>query len=658
MKDADYGTELACLTTIVKPKVMDVVVSGDYLYFPGQERLYVADITNPAEPQVVGECPFRGTGRQITVRDGIAYVTARANGVFIFDVREPRQPELLCHYDCLELATGVEVQGSLMFIAQRQFGVEIVNVADPRNPVYVSKIKTGEAQSVDARGSLIYVGDWGVCKLTTIDISDPYHPKIVSSLPMDGYGDGVSVAGDRLYASTGHHSRNMGAWQKEGDPGYGAGHGFEVFSIKNPAAPEFLGRTKFPKFYHRGGYDMWTPVAAGDSMVCCVDTFNGIFLVDVSNPAEPKTVAHYKELVAGAAVVDDIIYAACPEAGLKVISAPSLVRRYRPDRGAALAFQARSGEVPKDHRVYRPGGQVWAADFCGDYTLVAAGMKGLRVVDLWPEVREVATIETEGFAVHVSVCGDWVYVSENTSGLSVWRHTGDGRLEPRARFMPRNKAAVRQCLTYAKGTRAIVQADHDFLILDVSDPAQPRQIARYHDSIVYGDQMSHGDVGDRYACAWSHVNGVRWLDFAKSGKEIDTGINLNDRYQIFSGIAAHGDHFLCLERGGYRIVKPLETDYDAQPLRRYSQHSEGKPTVVGNALFAASRVGSAIAIVDISDVEKPRLLREFPTAGNPGMVSVRNGALIIPDAYNGLLIYDDFVKRFDLDVDAKALLGE
>ncbi len=57
-------------------------------------------------------------------------------------------------------------------------------------------------------------------------------------------------------------------------------------------------------------------------------------------------------------------------------------------------------------------------------------------------------------------------------------------------------------------------------------------------------------------------------------------------------------------------------------------------------------------------MEKPRLLHEFQTAGNPGMVSVRNGALIIPDADNGILIYDDFSKCLGLDVDAKALLGE
>jgi hypothetical protein len=285
-------------------------------------------------------------------------------------------------------------------------------------------------------------------------------------------------------------------------------------------------------------------------------------------------------------------------------------------------------------------------------------MKGLRLVDLWPEVREVATIETDGFAVHVSVRNDWVYVSENTNGLSVWRHTGDSKLELAARFVPKSKAAVRQCLTYAKGTRAIVQADNEFLILDVSDPTQPRQIARYHDSIVYGDQMSHGDMDDRYACAWSHVHGIRWLDFAKSGQEIDTGINLNDRYSIFSGVVAYGDHFLCLDRGGYRIVEPLDTDYDEKPLRRYSRHLQGKPTVVGNLLFAASRVDSSIAIVDISDVEKPRLLHELRTAGNPGMVAVRNGALVVPDAYNGLLIYDDFVNGLGLGVDAKALLGE
>lgn len=257
----------------------------------------------------------------------------------------------------------------------------------------------------------------GSGRLYVAEITDPSSPQLIADCPfdLDGYGDGVYVAGDFLYASTGHHSKHMGAYREVGDPGYGAGHGLEVFSLEDPRKPQFLGRTKFPKYYHRDGYDMWTPVAAGDA-VCCADTFNGVFLVDVKNPLAPRTIAHDTELVGGVAVVDDFIYAACPKTGLKVLAATSLVRSDKHERGGPISVPLAPQDTPQDHRVYRPGGQVWSVDFCGELALVAAGMKGLRIIELWPEIREVSHVETQGFAVHACVAGDRVYVSENIGG--------------------------------------------------------------------------------------------------------------------------------------------------------------------------------------------------------------------------------------------------
>lgn len=650
----DYGPELACVQTIAKPGIMDAVVSGGHLFFIGSGHLHVADISDPSSPQLIADCPFRGQGRQLAVADGVAYVTARASGVYTIDVHNPRKPEMPCHYDCIELATGVEVQGDLLFIAQRQYGVEIVNVADPRHPVYVSKVKTGEAQSVDVRGNYIYAGDWGPRELTTIDISDPYRPKIVSSHELDGYGDGVYVAGDLLYASTGHHSRP--GRPKEGEPGYGAGHGLEVFSLSDPGKPRFLGRTKFPKYYFRDGYDMWTPVAAGD-VVCCADTFNGVFVVDVTNPREPSAIAHYPELVGGVAVVDDFIYAACPKAGLKVLAAPSLVRSDEHERDTPISVPPAPPETPEDHRVYRPGGQVWSVDFCGEQALVAAGMKGLRIVELWPEIREVSHVETEGFAVHARVIGDRVYVSENVGGLSIWERAGEGQLQLLGSYRPSTRQAVRQTKIYADGKCAVLQVGNTFEVLDVSDPRQPRKVAVHKVKIIYGDQMSNGDVDGRYACVWGHVTGIRWLDVAASNEAINTDVNLSDRYSFFAGIVSLGDQFLCTCPGAYRLVGPLDTNLDTKPPYRFAQHFLGKPSVFGNGLFLASRVHSSIAIVDITDLHHPRLLCHFPTAGNPGTVVVRNEALIIPDGRNGLLVYDRFVNVLDLEVDKQTFLA-
>jgi hypothetical protein len=657
MADADYGQELTCLRTIEKPVVMDTVVVGDHLYFVGRGALYIADIADPANPRVVGECSFRGAGRQLVVANGIAYVTARADGVHIFDVRDPHAPKLLCHYDCIELATGVEVQGNLLFIAQRQFGVEIVDVTDPSQPVHLSKIKTGEAQSIDVRGRYVYAGDWGVSELTTIDIADPYQPSIVSSYRMDGFGDGICLAGDYLYASTGHHNRKRGAFAKEGDPGYGEGHGLEIFSLKQPGAPEFLGRVEFPNLYHRGGYDMWTPVPAGPGRVCCADTFNGVFVVDVSDPKAPRSLARYHDLVSGVAVVDDYIYAACPKAGLRVLSAPSLVHRVERDKAPAEPVPPRPKDTAKDHRVYRPGGQVWSVDFCDDYAVVAAGMKGLRIVRLWPDIREVSHVESEGFAVHASVSGNRVLLSENTAGFSIWEHMGGGQLRLLGRYLPPNGESVRQAMPYADGKYAVLQIGNRFHVLDISDPTNPREVAKHQAGIIYGDQMAHGDIAGRYTCVWCHVTGVRWLDFAATGQAIDTGIDLTDILSFFSGIVSLGDQLLITERGGYRLAKPLDTNFQDKPLYRFDKYFLGKPTVAGHGLFLTSRVGSAIAIVDITDLEKPRLLHRLSTRGNPSTVVIRNGAMIVPDSYNGLLIYDNVVDTLKLDVDRETFLA-
>ncbi|MAS93791.1 MAG: hypothetical protein CMO55_11420 [Verrucomicrobiales bacterium] len=488
-------------------------------------------------------------------------------------------------------------------------------------------------------------GDWSASKLTTIDISNPREPKIIDSDDLRGFGDGVCVDGDLLYASTGHHDRTVStspesARPAEDDPAYGTGHGLEVFSIEDPRKPKLLGGVKFPKHYYGQGYDMWSPVSGGD-VVVCADTFNGVFLVDVKDPQSPKTVGHYPELVGGVAVVDDFVYAACPKAGLKVLSAPSLVKRVSRDRGTTIALPPVK-ETDERFRAYRPGGQVWGADFCGEYAVVAAGAGGVRVVKLWPEIREISHMPTEGFAVDVSVAGEHVYVSENTAGLSVWRLDESGDLSLVSRFEPERKQAVRQGRVYADGTRALIQSGQHFFVLDITDPANPTQIAEHKVSILYGDQMSQGTIDGRYACVWGHNTGIRWLDFAKEGEAINTGIDLSERYYFSAGVVPVGDQFLCPTRGGYRLVKALDTDLDDKPVYKFGGYFLGRPTVDEDLLILTTRLNSGVAIVDISNKEEPHLVKEFPTAGNPNTALVKDGALIIPDGHNGLLIYDDY----------------
>jgi len=157
--------------------------------------------------------------------------------------------------------------------------------------------------------------------------------------------------------------------------------------------------------------------------------------------------------------------------------------------------------------------------------------------------------------------------------------------------------------------------------------------------------------------------GIRWLDLSASGQEIDTGINLAeaDAYYFTAGVASLGDRVLATYPGGYRLASALETGLQDKPTIVYGgevldkrREGQGKPRVYGNGLYVSRRIASQVDIVDISDPLRPRLLRQLRTAGSPGGAVVHGRSLLIPDSYNGLLVYDEFVKALELEVDERS----
>ena len=655
---ADYGKALEPTATLAARGAMDAAISGNHLFYIGYSYLYVADISDPLHPKEVGKAGFRGAGRQIAIEGNLACVTARTDGLFLFDISDPAKPKLLAHYDTIELATGIDLHGDLAFVAQRQYGVEIVDISDPSHPKYVSKIRTGEAQSVIVRGHRLYVGDWN-SQITIIDISDPRKPRIVSRTDLGGFGDGMDIQNGWLYAATGHHARLNGRHvfqRKEGDPGFGAGHGMEVWSLADPAKPVFASRVKFP-IQHTRGFDMWTAWASG-KYVFCADSASGVFVVDVSDPHHAKTVAHYSDvLVGGLAVGNGAVYAACPKKGLVVLDAKGMARYMAPERGETIALSPAKAPRPRNHRLYRPDGQVRAMAFVGDYAVVAAGMAGVRVLKLWPKVEEVSHIDTPDFAFYVDACDGRIFVSEGRAGLGIYEHTGDGAFKAVGRFKDKRGQAIRCARVNGQNRYAIAETSNRFHFIDVSDPSAPREVLDRQVAIIYGDQISHGLVDGRYVCTSDHRHPMRWYDLkAKAPDKIDTGVDLLKSLGFFDGAVSVGDRLLVTRRGGYQLAPALGTDLAKSPLYKSKRHMHGKPAVYGNGLFVVARHRSTVGIADISDIEHPRFLRTIETKGSPSDAVVRNGALIVCDGYNGLAIYDDFVEKLGLEVDAKSFL--
>lgn len=642
--ESSYGRELALVKDIGIGPAMAAEVAGDKLYVIGRGKLHVADISNPAGPKILGSLAGLGNTRQIKVARNIAFITARENGVFIVDVRDPAAPRLLCHYDSIEVATGVDVSGDVLFVACRLHGVELVDVSNPEKPRHLSAVRTGEAQSVAVRNGYAYTGVWGTSELVVVDVKNPREPNITARCPLDGFGDGVAVRGNHVFVATGHHSR-VQPRAKEGDPGFGRGHGLEIFDISDPAKPVFVSRVKNPVFY-RIGEDMWGVKVAGDHAFVA-DTYNGIFVVNVADPARPYFVAHKRlpvvqetglpGYVGGLALAGDVIYVAGGRTDLHVVAAPGLAKPCAPEPDAPPLIPPAAPRPNPDFRVYQTDGQVRAVDFAGDIAFVAAGSDGLHVVQVWPDFKRLNRYETQGFAMDVRVSGDFVYVAEDKGGLSIWRRSADAKLVPAGRYQP-NGRNVREVAIPPPGKYALLLVQLSRLdIVDVANPAAPRSVFRDEGKgFLY--QLAEELIEKRYVCALWQLGGLVWYDLYGGPTPAPTG----ERYafRLGHGAAAAGRNILASFEDGLIFLDSPESRPPAElKVYRGQKYMAGCNLYrLADGLYMVNRATGEIYVLDIADPRAPRLLERRTLPGNPGRLVLHNQTLVIPNGYEGLWV--------------------
>ena len=637
-----YGRRLEIVGALGVGPCMDVAVAGRWLYAIGNGELRVADISAPASPRLVARLGDLGNTRQIEVRDGIAYITAREDGLFLVDVSTPDRPALLCHYDTIELATGIALSGPLAFVACRTYGVELVDISDPRQARHLSSVRTGEAQSVVARDGILYAGVWGTRELVVCDVRNPRQPLILARTPLDGYGDGVDVRGRYCYVATGHHARGLKQRDNPADPAYGAGHGLEIFDIADPAKPSLVSRLKLPRFYNLG-MDMWSVTVAGP-YAFVADTFNGVFVAVPTRKAPswaPATdYGEGKEAEPRGAGWPSRDY--LRGGRLRASRWRRRAWRYRtpePDHAPAIPPEVASADARFD--VYKPAGQVYAVAFAADTAWVAAGAAGLHAVQLWPEIRVLATLPTDGFAMDVKVMGETVFVAEGRGGLSIW-HRGDGTAVERVGRYAVPGQSIKQVVVPAPGRYALLHVGQNTLhIVDVANPAQPHLAMK--DSrlgLLYGYQITDGLIGGRYASCFWHVTGFYWYDLYGAPTPAYTGDNYAQRLSAENGAAVLGDALLVTSAGGYFMLSPEETR-PPEALPHFGiagRRLDGKPSIFGKTLYVSNRFWGRVTRVDISKPEAPRCLDALDLDGNPGRVVEHNGKMIIPAGYLGLLV--------------------
>lgn len=359
-------------------------VSETRAYVGAGGGVTVVDVSNPARPSVLGTLPGV-TPVRIAVAGSLACAAVENQGLDIIDVGTPKAPKRTGRLFTAGLCQEVALCGELACLADGPGGIALVDISDPTAPVQAGIYRPGdEGRCVAAHPDkpLIYVA---APSFEVLDVSAPLQPKSLGFFDLSP--SAIFVAGDYAYLNSGS---------------------LHVLDVRSPAA--MRGRTEYSLVGMAA-----TPqgFAAVGSNLCLSREWDGLEVLDLSQPDRPKYVASYlpEGSVSSVATLGSlaVIALGSSPSGLEVLD---LRNPQQPAPIGTLPLSAASRIALR-----------------GSYAFVTGA--GLEAVDLGDPTRPVriASHQLGTSTTSLQVQGDLVYVAAGDYGLAVYRFTPQLRLD-------------------------------------------------------------------------------------------------------------------------------------------------------------------------------------------------------------------------------------
>ncbi len=631
------------------PGCIALLKYGNYLYAAGNDVFSVYDVTRADAPVLIRKRRGFGCCRQFARSGNRLYLTARENGLWIFDLADPAKPRLIHRYDTVELATGIAAAGDLVFLLQRIFGVEILDCSDPRHPRHLSLTRTQEAQSAAYADGRLYIGNWAGANVQVMDVRDPRHPVTLTTGELGGFGDGVAVADGYCYAATGLNARGA-----EGNCLLGNGHGLDIFRIDGDHL-QHLSRVSFPLLKVKCN-DFWTVRVCGKTAFVA-DTHNGVFVLDVSDPAHPVQTGHIllpeitrvdarkegqftiriPDCAGSLALGDGVLYIAGDQTGLHVAG----IKETRAQEEQTVSLKAPQTPAAPDpeipgFRQYDLGGQVRRVWVDGDRLFTACSHAGIQIFDLKGNQLEKTGHLPVRCSYDVTVRNGLLYSAEGMDGLAIYSISDHFRELGRWK----RSGIILQLIHLSDNGRFAACGSRGGIlrIFDVADPAKIRLSLRHlHGGQMYGDTFPEHDWKDRMPMIWPYC-GLSWYDFSGTKARLICDDRAHATGQT-QGITLLHDRFLMnTMRNRFQLIDPDDCGHSITELS--TPGCDGVPTVDGDRVAFSCRRDGEISLFRFHGDSAERLPNGSLSSlrGTPDRIRFHKGKMIIPCGHQGLLI--------------------
>ena len=247
-----------------------VDVAGRLAYVSTLNGMAVIDITDPINPEFVGDLEF-GSAWEIDVEGNYAYMLS--NGIVMVDISREGTYRIEGRYITSRQYTDVKVKDRYMFLTALKKGLEIIDVSSPGAPTAVSHFyEPGEYSEewmgymhLDIKEDIIYLGE---CEhgLKVIDVSNIDSPMKIVTVPTASSFTDVRVKSDVLFVGT--------------------FEGLTLYDISEPSTPVQIGvltEIERPAFL----------TAEGPFLILYHDDDPyRLVAVDISDPTSPQILGH------------------------------------------------------------------------------------------------------------------------------------------------------------------------------------------------------------------------------------------------------------------------------------------------------------------------------------------------------------------------------
>lgn len=190
-----------------RSNIFDLALAHGYAFIAGGYRgLSILDMRNAVELKEVAVCGATGRTTNVAVDDARAYVGNADRVIRIFDVSNPEQPAELGSVKRVGLIRSVAVAGKYLYVTVDSISLKaphsllIFDVSDPVHPRKMS------SYPLPAHGLALFVSHGVVYvssgkELRVLDVADPLRPTQLGVLELAGPIQNIAVAGKYVYVA-------------------------------------------------------------------------------------------------------------------------------------------------------------------------------------------------------------------------------------------------------------------------------------------------------------------------------------------------------------------------------------------------------------------------------------------------------------------------